>query len=346
MFKRQPATQLDTQQGHPTMKKNLRGIAGLSLLFLLAGCGGGSFDGGTGSLSLGLTDAPVDDAEAVVVTFSGVELLSGGGVRERFTFTTPQTVDLLDFQGDQQFFLVNDVQIAAGVYDEVRLIVADQTNASCNAAMANPNHPSYITVDGTDYPLIVPSGGQSGLKVKGPITIAAGGSAAYTVDFDLRKSIAERGTTGCYNLRPVLRVVDNAQVGTLSGSVDPALLADSACTADPVTGEGASVYVFSGAGIVPDDFDGDATTVEPLTTALLTPVLDGSTVVSFSYEVGFLLEGSYTVALSCQAGDDVPPPGTVEEPANNAIAFIQPGTVGIVRNTVRDYDFTVVAPGG
>lgn len=326
------------------MKKIHHGIAGLLLLALLAGCGGGN-GGGTGSLSLGVTDAPVDDADAVVVTFSAVELLgSDGGVRERFSFATPQTVDLLEFQGDAQRFLVNDVQIASGVYNEIRLIVADQTNASCNAAMANPNHPSYITVDGTDYPLIVPSGGQSGLKVKGPITIAAGGSAAYTVDFDLRKSISERGATGCYNLRPVLRVVDNAQVGTLAGSVNPALLADSSCTSDPVTGEGASVYVYTGAGIVPDDFDGDPNTAEPLTTALLTPVLDGNVVVDFTYEVGFLLEGSYTVALSCQAGDDVPPPGTAEAPANNAIAFIQPGNVSIVRNTVADYDFTVVAP--
>ncbi|WP_161776247.1 DUF4382 domain-containing protein [Polycyclovorans algicola] len=309
-------------------------VAGLGLA-LLAGCSDSGSGGGTGALSLGVTDAPVDDADAVVVGFSAVELLDAdGGVALRFDFDEIQTVDLLEQQGDNQFFLIQDEQIPSGVYEEVRLIVAEQSNASCNAAQANPNRPSYITVDGVDYPLIVPSGAQTGLKVRGPLTIAAGGSAAYTVDFDLRKSIAERGATGCYNLRPVLRVVDNAEVGTLTGSVDPALLADSSCTADPVSGAGAAVYVYSGSGVTPDDFDG--TDPEPLTTALLQPeMLDGA-LVDFSYEVGFLLEGNYTVALSCQAGDDLP------APSDDDIVFIQPGDVEIIRDTVSEFDFAVI----
>ena len=168
-------------------------IATLSLA-LLGACSsdsdsGGS--GGSGSLSLGVTDAPVDNAEAVVVAFTAVELLDAEGeVALRFDLDQTQQVDLLEQQGDNQFFLIQDEQIPVGVYEEVRLIVADQANASCSAAQSNPQHPSYITIGTTDFPLIVPSGGQSGLKVRGPLTIAAGGSAAYTVDFDLRKSIA------------------------------------------------------------------------------------------------------------------------------------------------------------
>lgn len=300
-------------------------------LALLAGCSD-SGSGGTGSLSMGVTDAPVDDAEAVVVGFSGIELLDAqGGVALSFVFDEIQAVDLLEQQGSNQFFLIQDEQVPSGIYEEVRLIVAGAPNASCNAAQSNPNHPSYITVDGVDYPLIVPSGGQTGLKVRGPITIAAGGSAAYTVDFDLRKSIAERGATGCYNLRPVLRVVDNAEVGTLTGSVDPALLANSSCTSNPVTGAGAAVYVYSGANVEPDDFNGSEP--DPLTTALLQPELVDGALIGFSYEVGFLLEGNYTVALSCQAGDDLP------APSNDDIAFIQPGNVEIIRDTVSEFDF-------
>ena len=315
-------------------------IATLSLA-LLGACsdsdsGGSGGSGGSGSLSLGVTDAPVDDAEAVVVAFTAVELLDAEGeVALRLDLDQTQQVDLLEQQGDNQFFLIQDEQIPVGVYEEVRLIVADQTNASCNAAQSNPEHPSYITIDDTDFPLIVPSGGQSGLKVRGPLTIAAGGRAAYTVDFDLRKSIAERGATGCYNLRPVLRVVDNAQVGTLRGSINPALLADSSCIADPVTGRGAAVYVYAGAGVTPDDFDG--TNPEPLTTALLKPELVGDDqLTGFSYEVGFLLEGDYTVALSCQAGNDLP------APSNDDIAFLQPTDVTVVRDTSVTVDFDVV----
>lgn len=336
-----------------TWRGALASAAVLCMTFTLAGCGGGGGGGGSdnmGSLSLGVTDAPVDDADEVVVTFTAVELLgSDDSVRRRFDFPTPQSVDLLDFQGEQQFFLVgsaNDgVDLPAGVYDRVRLIVSDQTSASCNAAQANPNHPSYITIDGVRYPLIVPSGGSSGLKVNGPLTIAAGERARYTVDFDLRKSIAERGGTGCYNLRPVLRVVDSAQTGTLSGSVDPDLLADAACLSDADTGAGAAVYVFEGA-VTPDDFDGlPPATVgdvgpDPLTTALLTRVPLTGSLTDFQYSVGFLLTGTYTVAFTCQADADAPPGGL--DPSDNTLVFLQPRTVTISANTTTDADFTVV----
>lgn len=320
------------------MKKqgNMSALAALALL--TAACGGGSGGGGSGGaetapLSVGVTDAPVDDADAVVVTFAAIELLGDDDdVRQRFDFDSPISVDLLEQQGEQQFFLIQDRQVPVGVYDQIRLIVDGPNNASCNAAQGNPDHPNYITVDGVDYPLIVPSGAQTGLKIQGPITVAAGGSAAYTVDFDLRKSIAERGATGCYNLRPVLRVVDNAAVGTLEGEVDPALLADASCTSDPVSGAGAAVYVFAGAGQDPDDFDGVDS--EPLTTALLEPVQllpDGP--LTFTYQVGFLLEGSYTVALSCQAGDDAP------APINDDINFSAPVDTVIVAGQTTQVNF-------
>ena len=317
------------------MLKNGYLAATAVLALLTAACGGSSGGSGnaqTGSLSVGVTDAPVDDAERVVVTFTGIELLDGDDqVRESFVFDAPISVDLLEQQGDQQFFLIQDRQVPVGVYDQVRLIVDGPANASCNSAQSDPNHPNFITVDGTDYPLIVPSGAQTGLKIQGPITLAAGGSAAYTVDFDLRKSIAERGATGCYNLRPVLRVVDNAAVGTLVGEVDPALLADASCTSDPVSGVGAAVYVYSGGGQTPDDFDGSDP--EPLTTALLQPGGGDGVPLSFSYEVGFLLEGDYTVALSCQAGDDAP------APADDDIQFILPADAFIVAGEATQLDF-------
>jgi hypothetical protein len=308
-----------------TMKRIL---ATAALTALLAACGSDNDNSGPAKLSLSVTDAPVDSAEAVVVSFSGLELLPGdGGEAVSFEFDPPLSIDLLQLQGDNSAFLIQDADIEPGVYDELRLII-DTENASCNN-LAAPFE-SYITIDGTDYPLVVPSGGSSGLKVFGPITAAAGGSAAYTIDFDLRASIAERGVTGCYNLRPVLRVVDNAEVGTLVGSVDPALLTDSTCTADPVTGAGAAVYIYEGAGVVPDDADG--IDPEPLTSALLTPVEGGA----FTYEVGFLLAGDYTAAVTCQAGDD-------EVATDDEISFAAVADVAISADTVTEQDFAVVS---
>lgn len=302
-----------------------RMLATSALVVLLAACGSdGDDDAGSAKLSLSVTDAPVDSAEAVVVSFTGVELFPGdGGNPVIFDFDPPLSIDLLTLQGDNSAFLIQDADIEPGVYDELRLII-DTENASCNNLVAPFD--SYIRIDGTEYPLIVPSGGASGLKVFGPITAAAGGSAAYTIDFDLRSSIAERGVTGCYNLRPVLRVVDNAEAGALTGTVDPALLTDSTCTADPVTGAGAAVYVYENADVVPDDADG--IDPEPLTSARLTPVEGGS----FTYEVGFLLAGDYTVAVTCQAGDD-------EATADDDITFAAAANVAITADTVTEQDF-------
>lgn len=322
---------------------------------LLAGCGSGS-DSGTGTLNLSVTDAPIDNADAVVVTFTGVELRRSGETPIEIVFDDPVQVDVLSLQGDNSAFLIENVELPAGVYDDVRLRVAGEGNAACNAP--SPPYDSYITIDGIDRPLIVPSGGSSGYKLKGGITIAAGGTGDYTVDFDLRKSIAERGSTGCYNLKPVLRVVDNAVVGTLTGSVDPALLADGSCAevaeADTATGAGSAVYVYEGT-VTPDDFDGVPTgTVgdtgpDPLTTANLTPVVVSGVVTSFTYEVGFLLaDRPYTVAFTCQAGNDSPPetdPGVLGDPvSDNGLVFVQPRTVTVTDAGPNVANFTVATP--
>lgn len=288
------------------------------------------------SLSLGLSDAPVDDAQAVVVSIEAVELLDAqGGVAHRIEFAPATSVDLLQQQGGAQFLLFDGRQVPAGTYPELRLIVASQTNASCSQAQADPDHPSYVRVDGVDYPLIVPSGGSAGLQVQGPIVVEGDREARYTIDFDLRKSIVARGKSGCYNLKPRLRLIDNATSGTIAGNVDAALLADSGCTADPADGSGAAVYVFEGAGIEPDDDDGNAP--DPLTTALLTPVVDNG-VTTFRYAAGFLPAGPYTVAFSCQAGDDVP---ASEANADDPIAFTGAATVTVEAGGTATHDFGV-----
>lgn len=242
----------------------------------------------------------MDDADAVVVTCTAIELLDGAdNPRVRFDLDQPQQIDLLALQGAQSTPLLDNVVVQAGVYEQIRLIV-DAPNASCQNtpdALA-----SYITIDQTDFPLIVPSGGSSGLKLQGPITVAAGNQVRYTLDFDLRAAIAQRGATGCYNLRPVVRVVDNAQTGTIQGLVDPDLLVDDRCSADTQTGAGAAVYLFAGADQTPTDFDG--LEPEPLSTALLQPPTEEAG--QFSYELGFVLAGDYTLALSCDAARDEP----------------------------------------
>lgn len=297
----------------------------------LGACGSGT-DVPIASLSLGIADAPVDEAQAVVVAIDAVELLDAqGAVAHRVDFVPAVAVDLLQQQGGAQFMLFEGRSVPSGTYPELRLFVARQTNASCSQAQADPDHPSFITVDGVDHPLIVPSGGTAGIKVRGPIVVQEDGEARYTIDFDLRKSIVQRGKTGCYNLKPQLRLVDNAGAGRIEGHVDAALLSASGCTADAADGRGAAVYVFAGAGIEPDDDDG--TSPDPLTTALLAPEA-GDAVTRFTYAAGFLPAGAYTVAFSCQAGDDVPG-------AQDTIVFTGTATIAVESEATTVHDFTI-----
>ncbi len=314
------------------MQKNMNARCAIALVLGLAACS--DADNPDGRFSLAVKDAPVDSAEAVVVEFTRVELLDAAGdAALSFDLDPPQAIDLLSLQGTNSELLVADQVVPVGEYPEIRLQVATE-NANCRNLVAPFS--SYITVDGVDYPLVVPSGGSSGFKVKGPITVATGGLASYVVDFDLRKSIAARGNSGCYNLKPVLRVVDTAEVGTLSGIVDASLLADSECTADPVTGAGAAVYLFAGADAVPDDVDGDET--DPLTSALLTPLDDGSG--DFRYEVGFLLAGDYTAAFTCTASADDPETDDATGNPADTVTFAQ------VQNVRVDADATTTGAFG
>ena len=74
----------------------------------------------------------------------------------------------------------------------------------------------------------VPSGSQTGLKLVRGFTLLAGGSADFTIDFDLRKSVVDpKGGQGMH-LKPALRLIDNAQSGTITGTVAGELIA-SAC---------------------------------------------------------------------------------------------------------------------
>ncbi len=300
----------------------------------LAGCGD-SNNSSDGRLSLAVKDAPVDSAEAVVLQFTQVALLDGNGAPvQTFDLDPPQSVDLLSLQGTNSELLVADEVVPVGEYQEIRLLIQTE-NASCQNLTAPFS--SYITIDGTSYPLVVPSGGSSGFKVKGPITVATGGLASYVVDFDLRKSIAERGATGCYNLKPVLRVVDTAQVGTLVGTVDGDLLADASCTADGMTGAGAAVYLYSDSDVTPDDVDG--VDPDPLTSALLEPMNDGSG--DFRYEIGFLLAGEYTAAFTCTAAADDPETNDATGAETDTVLFPAVQNVIISADTTSSGNFGI-----
>lgn len=275
---------------------------------IFAACGGsGGSDAQYGKITLGVTDAPVDGAEKVVVEFTGVELKAAGEPGpEVFDFTTPRQIDLLALEGGGSEILLSDETVPAGNYEWIRLKV----NAGRTAS------DSYVDLeDGSRHPLFIPSGNESGLKLIRGFTVGAGSTTNFTIDFDLRRSVIRPpGQDGDFVLKPVLRLVDNLQVGTLTGVVAPALVS-SDCTP--------AVYVFTGSDATPDDLGG---TTEPFVTAR---VVQSETTGAYEYRIGFMPVGAYTVALTCAADlDDVETNDEIEfvEALNAAVTVGQTTT--------------------
>ena len=258
---------------------------------MLAGCGGvGSGDPDTpanGQLTLGVTDAPVDGATAVVVKFTAVELKPEGGNAFTIELAPAATVDLLALAGGNSRTLLDAHTVPAGHYEWVRLLIEAQQN--------QPS--SYIDLaTGERFPLFVPSGSESGLKLIRGFNVAAGSISNFTIDFDLRKSvIAPPGQSPNYLLKPVLRIVDNLRVGTIAGTVAAALV-PADCSPQ--------VYIFTGTGIVPDDLDSAASPdVDPL---ISVPVRLDAASGEYRFRAGFIEVGDYTASFTCNGAADTP----------------------------------------
>jgi hypothetical protein len=251
----------------------------------IAGCGGEGGDGslspgtsGNGSVSIALTDAPVDFASTVMVEFTGIELTPQTGNRITVNINPARAVDLLKLQDGVTLTLLQNQSVPAGNYTRVRFIV----NAS-----GSDNHSYVDLITGERYPLVMPTGGDAGLALDRTFGVAKDGRVDLTVDFDLRKSIVSTvSLDGNYAFKPLLRVVDGTQAGTISGTVGPNLVGG---VCEPY------VYVFSGANVVPDDID-LASDIDPLVSV---PVKLNTSSGVYTYRASFLEAGNYTVSFTC-----------------------------------------------
>ncbi|HET9679321.1 MAG TPA: DUF4382 domain-containing protein [Gammaproteobacteria bacterium] len=239
----------------------------------------------TGKLTLAVTDAPIDTATSVVVQFDGVEVKPMSGDSITFDYDEPRSIDLLALHGGDVALLLEDETVPKGEYDWVRLMITtDEVETFSNITFD----------DGSMYPLFIPSGAESGLKLNGGFTVPAGGDIALTLDFNLRKSIRAPGNMPMYYImRPTIRLVDNSKVGTITGNVENKLITPD-CTP--------AVYIFEGADITPDDVDDVAGDIDPVSSSLVTMNAEGVR----EYTAAFLPAGDYTVAYTCDAALDNP----------------------------------------
>ena len=275
---------------------------------LLSACGGGSDSNTppqTGDVAFSITDAPADDLEQVHLTIEGVSLKPADGDKLYLELDQPLIVDnLLDLQGSLSTVILPSTEVPAGRYNWVRLHV--------RSGLDN----TYVVDDMSgQYPLYVPGQQNSDNKVRhvqlvSGFVVPVGGEVNFTLDVDLRRAITKPTNKNYYLLRPAIRMVDNSTVGTISGTISDSLITDESCTSvmEADTLEGNAVYLYREFDAVTGDIYLDAQgepvdTTNPLTTANV--FYDGDTD-SYTYEIGFVPAGEYTVAFTCQALDDNP----------------------------------------
>jgi len=254
--------------------------------------GGGRGGTQNGFLSLSITDAPIDSAKEVWLQFYGIELKPASTEDVVTLYFNPAlNINLLALQGQDSFQMLSNAILPAGQYDWIRLNV----NAINDGVLD-----SYIKLDDNSiHELDIPSDSEAGLKIIGGLEVIANTPTNMTIDFDLRKSIVMTGEE-LYKLKPVLKLVDDSAVSSISGTVQVSALIDSSCPDnDPSTGN--AVYLYSGLNTTADDVDD--IDPEPVASALLK--LNNLTGI-YEYDFGFVPLGKYTAAYTCQANLDDP----------------------------------------
>ncbi|TRX57330.1 DUF4382 domain-containing protein [Thalassomonas sp. M1454] len=276
------------------------------------------------AFSLGVSDAVVDDADEVNIEIDAVTVIIEGQddvVINSFDGNETVKINLLDFPGSEQLTIISeddDVVIPVGTHS-LELLVVDSG--------------SYVLLidDPQQYSIKVPS---SRLRL-GEFDVVLGAAEtengpAYTVEFDLDKSLVQRGNDPAKNgfiIKPHgVRIVSSASSGTIAGNIDmdAFMAANPGC--DSINN---MIYLYKGShvdaelGMLTDNVDLDdeeypVDAPKPSDAAILpfasTPVMMNEDQ-SYSYEIGFVPNGdsfdggenteeaTYTVAFACGASD-------------------------------------------
>lgn len=160
----------------------------------------------TGTMQVKMHDAP-GDYDEVNVHISRVEVNRSEGDSGWMVISEPnETYNLLELINGE-FEVLANAELETGTYQQIRLIVDDSMNS--------------IVIDGNSFPLTVPSGAQTGLKLNINAEIEAGITYVLLLDFDADRSVNKRGVQDQYNLTPVIRATSEAVTGNIGGVVEP-----------------------------------------------------------------------------------------------------------------------------
>jgi hypothetical protein len=185
--------------------KNWMGVVFVLVAFVIFSCS--NDEPATSYMEVRLTDAP-GDYEEVNIDVQGVEVNAGSSQDGWTSLNVKKGVyNILKLTNGIDTLLCN-CGLPAGRISQIRLILGDNNS---------------VKIDGQVIPLSTPSAQQSGLKLNVNAELKEGITYKMLLDFDAARSIVKAGTSGKYNLKPVIRTIAEAETGAVKGVVAPLL---------------------------------------------------------------------------------------------------------------------------
>ncbi|MEJ2007205.1 MAG: DUF4382 domain-containing protein [Acidobacteriota bacterium] len=252
-------------------------VLGISLVLSLAvvaivGCGGNNSSSSnptTGTVNTFISDPPTCSLQdpAVYVTITKVlanvnanAAPNSSGWQTLVDLTNdPQQVDLMTLNPDATkdfcgtLFKLGTKALPPGKYQQIRLILLANnasSGPSSNACTDKADGTTYgwncvVSSNKSYHELQLPSEAQTGIKIpssqitNGGLTVTAGQSVDFNINFDSCASIVQEGT-GQYSLKPVLHAGEVTLNGenTISGKV-----VEGAGAPNPGTGIGSAIVL-------------------------------------------------------------------------------------------------------
>lgn len=189
----------------------------ISLLFLFIAGGAFLFQGcnvlsnaknGNAKVTTSITDSPgVFTALNVEVDQISIHKSSASDTTSGWVVICDSTVNvnIMNLTNGKTHLLGSN-NINAGSYDQIRFLLGSNNT---------------VTVGNVTYPITIPSGTQTGIKINANITINPGENFNLLLDFNAAQSVVKAGN-GVFMLKPVIHAVNVQTQGDLSGTINPA----------------------------------------------------------------------------------------------------------------------------
>ena len=272
-------------------QKSIRVATIAALAAIMGACSGGS-DPSQGTLSVSLMDRPVDGITElnITVTEFWIKPQGGGPAFQLDMVKTPVTVNLLELTVEYPAIFIERANIPAGTYNWLEMTVDDSSSSAAHA-MTDDGMMREVDID-------VPS---DRVRLINNFEVEPNGSVRLLFDWDVRKGLTEAVGRGLYILKPVIRVLDVEEFGSVVGEIASAtvMAAENECNADSAIAMdydvGNVIYVFEGT-VDP----GEIGVVDPYTTVEANYENTGG---NYEYRAS-LMPGTYTIAATCQGGND------------------------------------------